>query len=247
MRRILATMGLVCATFVVASGVASAQDLDPVPTSTAPTGAAAEPSTSVVPSTTETPAAIDAPVVVESVPTTTAPTTVAAAPAAPTASPASAPEVTVAAAQQCDPNYPNICLTPGVEVDCIDIPEYGNFVVLPGDPFGLDDDGDGFGCEANTTGVSADGGIPATTAPTTTTPVAVAGATAAPTTTLPVTGTASTLLAVLGFVVLAIGFGLIMTRDHLANPFTGRLRGGFTVTTVNRHGEVVSYRVTSRT
>jgi hypothetical protein len=47
----------------------------------------------------------------------------------------------------CDPSYPDFCVTTySVNLTCTDIP-YRNFTVLNPDTFGLDSDGDGFGCE----------------------------------------------------------------------------------------------------
>ena len=144
-------------------------------------------------------------------------------------------------------------------MDCIDIPEYGNFVVVPPDPFRLDANGDGVGCEENTTGASVDPAVtttlpttvppttaPPATVPSTAVPATVAGITQTPTQTLPVTGTTSTLLAVLGFVLLALGGVFVAAQGRLDDPFTGRLRGGFTVTTVDRSGQLITYRVTTR-
>lgn len=49
----------------------------------------------------------------------------------------------------CDPSYPDFCVTAySANLTCSDIP-YGNFTVLSPDTFGLDSDGDGFGCEDN--------------------------------------------------------------------------------------------------
>jgi hypothetical protein len=49
----------------------------------------------------------------------------------------------------CDPSYPDFCVTAySANLTCSDIP-YGNFTVLSPDIFGLDSDGDGFGCENN--------------------------------------------------------------------------------------------------
>ena len=49
----------------------------------------------------------------------------------------------------CDPSYPDFCVTTyTANLTCSDIP-YGNFTVLSPDTFGLDSDGDGFGCEDN--------------------------------------------------------------------------------------------------
>lgn len=56
--------------------------------------------------------------------------------------------------QNCDPSYPDVCLDPAVEdYDCAggtgNGPEYveGPIRVLPPDPFDLDREGDGVGCE----------------------------------------------------------------------------------------------------
>jgi hypothetical protein len=47
----------------------------------------------------------------------------------------------------CDPSYPDFCVTAySANLTCSDIP-YGNFTVLSPDTFGLDSDGDGYGCE----------------------------------------------------------------------------------------------------
>ena len=47
----------------------------------------------------------------------------------------------------CDPSYPDFCVTTySANLTCTDIP-YRNFTVLAPDTFGLDSDGDGFGCE----------------------------------------------------------------------------------------------------
>lgn len=72
-------------------------------------------------------------------------------------SPATPPPVASppAPAQNCDPSYPTICLQDGIgDWDCAggsgDGPNYvtdKGFQVLPPDPFGLDRDGDGVGCE----------------------------------------------------------------------------------------------------
>jgi hypothetical protein len=57
--------------------------------------------------------------------------------------------------QGCDPSYPDVCLDPAVEdYDCAggtgNGPEYveGPIRVLPPDPFDLDREGDGVGCES---------------------------------------------------------------------------------------------------
>ena len=47
----------------------------------------------------------------------------------------------------CDPSYLDFCVTTfSPNLTCTDIP-YRNFTVLNPDTFGLDSDGDGFGCE----------------------------------------------------------------------------------------------------
>lgn len=47
----------------------------------------------------------------------------------------------------CDLSYPDFCVTTySANLTCTDIP-YRNFTVLAPDTFGLDSDGDGFGCE----------------------------------------------------------------------------------------------------
>jgi PASTA domain len=65
------------------------------------------------------------------------------------------PPPTTTPAQNCDPSYPDVCLDPAVEdYDCAggsgNGPEYveGPIRVLPPDPFDLDRDGDGWGCDA---------------------------------------------------------------------------------------------------
>jgi micrococcal nuclease len=57
----------------------------------------------------------------------------------------SAPVIATKPAGNCNLAYPDLCLTH--EVDCGDIP-YKRFRVLPPDPYGLDRDGDGIGCES---------------------------------------------------------------------------------------------------
>jgi hypothetical protein len=42
--------------------------------------------------------------------------------------------------------YTSVCIPPGRDLDCKDIP-YNNFPVTGGDPFNFDLDGDGIGCE----------------------------------------------------------------------------------------------------
>ena len=46
----------------------------------------------------------------------------------------------------CSASYPGVCIPPGPDLDCGDIP-YDGFVVLPPDPHNFDRDGDGIGCE----------------------------------------------------------------------------------------------------
>ena len=72
---------------------------------------------------------------------------------APPPPPSTAPPPTTPA-RNCDPSYPDVCLDPAVEdYDCAggsgNGPEYveGPIRVLPPDPFHLDRDGDGLGCE----------------------------------------------------------------------------------------------------
>jgi hypothetical protein len=77
---------------------------------------------------------------------------VAKAPPPPTTAPPPPPPT--AAPRNCDPAYPGACLDPAaVDYDCAggsgNGPEYvtGPVRVRPPDPFGLDSDGDGWGCE----------------------------------------------------------------------------------------------------
>lgn len=61
-----------------------------------------------------------------------------------------APEPIVTPLQECEPSYPTLCLPIGLldeEFDCESIPDR-DFDVLPPDPYSLDDDGDGVGCES---------------------------------------------------------------------------------------------------
>jgi hypothetical protein len=65
------------------------------------------------------------------------------------------PPPSTAPAQNCDPSYPDMCLDPAVEdYDCAggsgNGPEYveGPIRVRPPDPFDLDQEGDGWGCES---------------------------------------------------------------------------------------------------
>jgi hypothetical protein len=197
-----------------------------------------------LPPTTLLPATTSLPPTTEAAPAAAAPATVAPA-SAPTTVAGTTPPVTapvaLSAQQECLPNYPDFCIPPGQDVNCEDI-DAANFTVIGGDPYGLDNGGvEGVACED----------VPAATAVTpvpTTPPSQVAGAGAAgaaQTTTLPVTGARSTMLAVLGFVVLALGVAFISIGGHLANPLTGRLRGGFTYTHTNSAGQVIVQRVTT--
>ena len=86
-------------------------------------------------------------------PDTTVTLVIAKAPPPPP--PSTAPPPTTPA-RNCDPSYPDVCLDPAVEdYDCAggsgNGPEYveGPIRVLPPDPFDLDRDGDGLGCEDN--------------------------------------------------------------------------------------------------
>ena len=65
------------------------------------------------------------------------------------------PQTTHAPARHCDPAYPGVCLHDGIgDYDCAggsgNGPNYvdGPIRVLPPDPFGLDSDHDGEGCES---------------------------------------------------------------------------------------------------
>jgi micrococcal nuclease len=47
----------------------------------------------------------------------------------------------------CDPSYPDVCIPPPPpDLDCIHVP-YKNFKVIPPDTHGLDEDGNGIGCD----------------------------------------------------------------------------------------------------
>ena len=47
----------------------------------------------------------------------------------------------------CDPSYPDVCITPyPPDLNCPDV-AYKDFSVLPPDPHGFDRDADGSGCE----------------------------------------------------------------------------------------------------
>lgn len=72
----------------------------------------------------------------------------------PTPPPSTAPPPPTTPAPSCDPSYPGVCLDPAVEdYDCAggsgNGPGYveGPIRVLPPDPFDLDREGDGVGCE----------------------------------------------------------------------------------------------------
>ena len=48
----------------------------------------------------------------------------------------------------CDPSYPDLCISPGPpDLDCGEVGA-GYFTVLPPDPHGFDGDGNGVGCES---------------------------------------------------------------------------------------------------
>jgi beta-lactam-binding protein with PASTA domain len=86
----------------------------------------------------------------EVLPDTTISLVVAKTPPPPTAP----PPPTTTPAQNCDPSYPDVCLDPAVEdYDCAsgsgNGPGYvdGPIRVRPPDPFDLDREGDGWGCE----------------------------------------------------------------------------------------------------
>ncbi len=47
----------------------------------------------------------------------------------------------------CDPAYPSVCIaSPPPDLNCPDVPDT-DFKVLPPDPHGFDQEGDGIGCE----------------------------------------------------------------------------------------------------
>ena len=103
----------------------------------------------------------------------------------------------------------------------------------PGYSASLDRDNDGIACD--------DESAPSSSS------AATGSAQTQPTQTLPVTGAASTLLAVIAFVLLALGMSFSAAGAHLKNPLTGRVRGGFTYTYTDRAGQVIVRRVaTSR-
>jgi beta-lactam-binding protein with PASTA domain len=87
-------------------------------------------------------------------PSTAVTLVVAKARPAPPPPPSTAPPPSTTPAQNCDPSYPDMCLDPAVEdYDCAggsgNGPEYveGPIRVRPPDPFDLDREGDGWGCE----------------------------------------------------------------------------------------------------
>lgn len=109
------------------------------------------PTTTAAPTTTK---ARPAPTTRRSTPTTSAPravpTTRRATPTTRRATP-----TTAAPARNCDPAYPDVCLHDGIgDYDCAggsgNGPNYvsGPIRVRSPDPFGLDADGDGVGCES---------------------------------------------------------------------------------------------------
>jgi len=109
----------------------------------APTSAAPLPPTTTMPPTTRPPTTAR--------PTTTHPPTTAAPATHP---PATKPPATKPPAGNCDPAYPDACLHDGIgDYDCAggsgNGPNYvqGPIQVRPPDPFGLDSDHDGIGCE----------------------------------------------------------------------------------------------------
>ena len=76
------------------------------------------------------------------------------APSPTTEPPASSMTPTVEPQANCDPSYPDVCITVGsADFDCAggsgNGPNYivGPIRVLPPDPHGLDPDGDGTGCD----------------------------------------------------------------------------------------------------
>jgi hypothetical protein len=90
----------------------------------------------------------------------------------------------VAAASDCDSNYSGACVPIASDVDCLggtgDGPEYvqGPVQVIGEDRYGLDDDGDGTGCDSSSTAST-----PTTSAPTTSTSNSTTEPTATTTTT----------------------------------------------------------------
>ncbi|WP_219884641.1 excalibur calcium-binding domain-containing protein [Merismopedia glauca] len=64
-----------------------------------------------------------------------------------TASHSQSDSITQSSRTNCDPSYPDICLTSGAaDLDCKDIP-YRNFRVVGSNPHRFDRNGDGIGCE----------------------------------------------------------------------------------------------------
>jgi PASTA domain len=61
--------------------------------------------------------------------------------------PDSVVEVTVSKAPKCSASYPTVCIPPFGEYTCTDVQPNRNFTVKPPDPYRLDPDGDGVGCE----------------------------------------------------------------------------------------------------
>jgi hypothetical protein len=50
--------------------------------------------------------------------------------------------------ENCDPSYPEVCITsPPPNLNCDDVP-YNNIQVIGSDPHGFDREGDGIGCES---------------------------------------------------------------------------------------------------
>jgi micrococcal nuclease len=69
-----------------------------------------------------------------------------AEPAAQDAAPSGSAQVTAKPAS-CDPSYPDVCIPPPPpDLDCIHVP-FKNFKVIPPDTHGLDEDGNGIGCD----------------------------------------------------------------------------------------------------
>jgi hypothetical protein len=116
----------------------------PIATTSAPTVTA--PPTTIAPTTTA------APTTTKPRATTTRRATTTTRKATPTTRRAT--PTTAAPARNCDPAYPDVCLHDGIgDYDCAggtgNGPNYvrGPIRVRPPDPFGLDRDGDGVGCE----------------------------------------------------------------------------------------------------
>jgi len=128
--------------------------------------AAGAPAAAPAPATTATTLAAPVPTVTNTVPgptvtkTVSGPSTTVAVPVpeAPAASPPAVP-----APANCDPAYPDTCLTDGIgDYDCAggtgNGPNYvtGPITVRYPDPFGLDSDGNGIGCETAAAGPSSE-------------------------------------------------------------------------------------------